>query len=459
MATVEYRVTRSSIPVPIVLLSALAASPAAAESAFVEKDGVWQRSPHACGTPQIASVDPLAIPPPPAPGLRTVYLNRFGGTYTMGLSTNAATNTLNRNFFPTNQSTVTIPPLNTQIYDWNFISSCLRTHFMRYNVRIVEAEPDGGSYIEAVVGGNGSEIGFGGGQLFGIASADNFCNVTERGIALNFSESHNQVPRRNEELCATIAHEIGHLIALEHEQLSTDIMSYVLIAQSQTKAFVDQNSGCGTSPQDPSSCFCGGGSTNSHARIAQFIGLRDTETIPPTIDLRAPGPGPGPIQVPPTFDVIVDATDNAAMSDVVVLLNGVEVGIDTEPEGTTYQITVRGAAEGDYTLTARATDAAGNAADQEVAIVVRKLATGDACTANEACSGGLCATLGESQFCTQVCDAANACPGGFDCVDANGQGLCVPNDGGGCCSTSTDPRAALLWVLGIGILLLRPRRK
>lgn len=439
------------------LTTSLIANVASAEPAFVNRDGVWMRNPHACGTPQVApSIDPVAIPAPPAVGLRTLYLNRNGGTYTRGGQTNSSTGVVNGQIIGGGQ-TVTIPPLDNSTFNWTQISTCVRTHFQKYNVRVVETKPTSGDFVEAVVGGDGSEIGFGGGQLFGIAAADNFCNVTERGVAFNFSETHAQVPRRNEELCATIAHEVGHLLALEHEQLPQDILSYVLIADSGTKAFVDQASGCGTSPQDPSGCTCGGATTNSHGRLVQFIGLRATETVPPSMDVTEPG---NPLQVPPTFEVVVNATDNMAMSDVRVLLNGFEVGIDTEPEGTIYRITVRNAAEGNHTLTIIATDAAGNTTEQELAIVVKKAATGESCVANEACSGNLCAQLGDERFCTQTCDpAASTCPDGFTCGDAGGQNICIPSeDGGGCCSTGSDPRPAMLMALAIGALLLRRRR-
>lgn len=436
------------------LLVALLATDVAASphgSAFTQVDGVWQRSPDACGTPQVSVANPVALPPPPAVGLRTVYLNKDGGTYKAGGTTDASTNTTQL----VSGGTFVIPPINTALFNWPTVAACVKAHFKKFNVRVVETEPTSGDYIEAVVGGDGSELGFGADQLFGIASADNFCGVTERGIAFSFSQTHRQVPRRDDELCATIAHEVGHVIALEHEQLGTDLMSYILISDSTTKAFVDMSSGCGTSPQDPSNCSCGGGSTNSHARLAQFIGLRDTETVPPTLALTAPGR-----EVPPTFDVVVTATDNMAMSDVVVLIDDVEVGNDTEPEGNVYTVTARNVAEGNHTLAVIATDAAGNTAREDASIVVKKNATGETCADNDSCTGGLCAQGTDGNFCTQVCDpGASSCPSGFDCVTASGTSICAPGEGGGCCSSSdSNPGPMALLAFGIGVLLVRRRR-
>lgn len=61
-------------------------------------------------------------------------------------------------------------------------------------------------------------------------------------------------------------------------------------------------------------------------------------------------------------------------------------------------------------------------------------AVGDLCAVNEDCSGGLCAGLGETFFCTQSCASATECPGGYVCDDA--AAVCAPEPersrGGGC---------------------------
>ncbi len=449
----------------VFFLIGLCAGTAAASPrvAFTQVDGVWQRSEHGCGTPQVSALaDPFALPPVPAVGLRTVFLNRKGGMYAVGGSSDAAANRVSSQIIdqiPAG-STFMIAPLDTATFNWQVISACVRTHFRRFNVNVVEQEPTNGlPYIEAVVGGTGQEIGFGPGELFGIASADNFCNVTEKGIAFNFSETHRDVPRRDEELCATIAHEVGHLIALEHEQLPADIMSYVLIDNSGTKAFVNQLSGCGTSPQSPLACFCSSGSTSSYGRLSTFIGLRELETTPPVVSIDAPGD-----VVPPTFDVVITATDNAMMSDVFVLIDNVEAGSDATPENNVYTVTVRGLAEGNHQLSVIAYDAAANMTRRDATITVKKLATGETCTVNEACAGGLCAQSADGNFCTQACDpaAASACPDGFECAAPGGGGstVCIPSEGGGCgCASSRGPGPMIVLALGLGGVLLRRRRR
>ncbi len=412
-----------------------------------------------CGTDH-ATATPVAPPLWHAPGVqRVVYLNRFGATFQiMGSTTNSATNVVSTSV--ASPRTAVIPPLESG-FDWPGIAECVTAAFAPYDIRVVEVEPPPDTvYIEAVVGGDGTELGFGADDLFGIAATNNVCALTEAGVAFNFSETHRGVPERDAELCATIAHEVGHLLALEHETLDTDLMSYVLFADTNSKSFVDADSTCGVRPGGDIACRCSAGTTNSAMRLRSFVGPRATETNLPSIELQSPSSNG---QVTPLFDVEVLATDGEGMADVLVFLDGVVVGIDARPEGDVYRVTVNGAEVGGHMLAVVARDLAGNTARLEVPITVELLDDGEACDAANQCAGGVCATNAGQNFCTQICDpAAAVCDDGFECVAAGDTHLCAA-EAGGCCSTGrrspSDLGALGLLILIVGLKISQPRRR
>jgi hypothetical protein len=365
--------------------------------------------------------------------------------------TNAGTNTANAGIVSQRGTgMITIPPLEAA-FDYKIVRECVINHFKSYNVRIVETQPVG-DHIEALVGGTGGELGFGGGQLFGIASADNFCGVTENGIAFTFSATHRNVPRKNEELCATIAHEVGHLLALEHEVTPIDLMSYVLIAESGSKMFVNGQAQCGVAPGQTNSCACSAGGTNSSARLNQFVGARPVETNAPSLSVENVEDGG---KVPPAFEIVADASDGEGMADVPVYIDDVEVGHDATPDGSTYK--VKGSTvEGPHKLTVVARDLAGNQTKKDFNVTFAKLDTGDDCVDNAACQGNICAQTKDGNFCTQMCDVANdTCPSGFTC---NGE-LAVCVDGGGCCSANKNTAGSFVLALALGGMIFRRRRR
>ena len=446
----------------IAAVSLVAAVTLSAPQANAETKNTVLRHGPWCGTPQVMPTVAQSPHTPYAAAARVVWLNRAGGTYTGSPNTNAATNAVSTGIF--GSGSFTIPPMSSQ-FDWTALVACVKVHYKPYNVRFVETEPTSGKYVQAVVGGTGDELGRGQG-LLGIAAADNFCGVTEAGIAFSFSEAHQGISRQNEELCATVAHEIGHVLSLEHEILSQDTMSYIPISQSNTKSFVNAESTCGTEPGQTSACTCpptSAGKTNSGKRLLAALGARPTETVAPTITLDSPKAN---ASVGPSFTVTATAKDNMAMESVALFVNGQERGTDDMADpGDKYAINAVNLPEGEHEIIMQATDTSGNTArTAPIKVTVAKQATGGSCLGNTDCKGNLCADDGTQKFCTEACTIENdTCPGGFDCVAVGTNFVCnfSADDGGGACgcqSGSGGGSAAMLGAFFIGAILMRKRR-
>ena len=454
--------------VVVLLLTTPAMGAPGGHTAHVDANGVLIRGPESCGTRQEArpGAEDAAFIANPATTVRTIYLNKNGGTYTIksGNVTDAATNTASTiaSGDGAPHANAVIPPIDS-VFNWPYIVTCVKKHYKPYNVSITETEPTSGNYVEAVVGGTGSSTGWSASSgILGVASADNFCGVTEKGIAFSFATNHIGITNQDDELCATIAHEVGHLLSLEHEVADADTMSYVPFATAHAKSFTITDAHCGTDSQTQTSCSCqttaSGQVTNSAERLTQYIGLRPVETTPPTLNVDSPGDNN---TLPPSFHVVAEATDDTAMDQVAVLLNGTTMASSTSPNGNTYTVALTNVPLGSYTLEVQAIDLSGNITKRDLPVTIALGATGESCLDGTDCTGKVCASNADSsRFCTQTCDDANTCPDGFACSVVGAQNLCTP-DGGGCCAVSAggDSRAAMLLALGVGAVLFRRRRR
>ncbi len=237
------------------------------------------------------------------------------------------------------------------------------------------------------------------------------------------------------------------------------MMSYVLVAQTTSKSFVDQASACGVRPGQEQGCSCGGADTNSAMRLGSALGPRATESNLPTIQVLSPASDG---RVAPLFTVEASATDGEGMADVLIYLDGIVVGIDGSPDGDRYDVTVNGASIGGHMLGVVARDLAGNTARVDLPITVALRDNGDSCESGAQCAGGQCAAGGDGNFCTQVCDpGASVCGDGFECIAAGDLNLCAP-EAGGCCSTggrsASELAGMLVLLLVVGVVGLRRRR-
>jgi uncharacterized protein (TIGR03382 family) len=465
--------------------------PPAPSKAFEFVNGKWQRRADACGTHQVRKA-PVELVTPGGAGPITVYLNRNGGTYSPAAATNSSTNTVDSSTFT--GGSFTIPAMTG--YNWTTLRACILEHYEPYDVTFTDTQPASGNFIEAVIGGNGTEVELQGSTipgLLGVAAADNFCGVTQRGIAFSFSAAHNGIPQALNELCATVAHEIGHLLALEHEVLATDTMSYVFFETAGSKSFHDQNSACGTEPGAETDCSCSSGSTtNSGARLEEFVGLSGGgpgPNDPPVMSITSPTNG---ATVAPGFTVV--ATADEPLDRVELRIDGDLVATDTS---SPFQLQAPDdIAAGDHTLQVRGYDPEGASGNRSIMVTVEGTEPppeceidddcddgeecvddecvpegetpgelGDDCERDEDCASNMCLVEGDEQHCAEPCAIdGDDCPSGFECLPYDDAGACWPADdgegggGGGCAATGGAGAAPIL--LGVGLAaLLRRRRK
>lgn len=410
---------------------------------------------------------PRALGPQPR---RLVYLNGDGGAYQPATTTDSS-----RNRASVIGAAGTIPPFGGNDLAWQQLVGCVKGHFERWNVEIVETDPGDTPHIEAVVGGTPEDVGLSdpsGGTLLGIASIEGFCSVTERSISFSFEQNHFTIT----ELCLTVVHEIGHSLGLEHAFHCPEVMSY-LVGCGVPKTFQDALTPCGE--YDPRDCICEMTQQNTVAALFDRLGPNEQE--PPVVTIVAPADG---AIVPPGFTVEVDATDNYQVARVDLYVDGQLVASDVLPP---WALTAPPSVlPGPHQVEARALDKSSNVGTAAIAITMNAgCATDTDCGALEVCADGvcagdvgapcqmhvdcatgLCAVDGLERFCSRSCDPAaeNACPEGFVCKRSRGgQPKCWPSEGGGGCAAGgvalgREAPVGAVWIL-LAVFGLVARRK
>ena len=85
-----------------------------------------------------------------------------------------------------------------------------------------------------------------------------------------------------------------------------------------------------------------------------FVTSVAADTIKPTVNITAPAAG----NVSGTVSVTAGASDNVGVAGVQFLLNGANLGTEVTTPPYSYSWNTTSVANGNYTLTARARDAA-----------------------------------------------------------------------------------------------------
>ncbi|KAB2901260.1 MAG: hypothetical protein F9K40_08640, partial [Kofleriaceae bacterium] len=381
-----------------------------------------------------------------AAGPDTLYLNRCAGDCSVRAvpGINDARNRISS--IPARDSTLT--QFRFDDAAWDAMVTCVRDVYLPYGVTVVTDQPGADTaYVEVMVAGTPAELGLPPSTL-GIAPMAGDCSPGVNWIAFAFANVHS-VADGGLELCATVAHEAGHVYGLEHAFECEDPMTY--LTGCGQKFFRNQLMRCGTSEAE--ACRCTGPVQNTHVKLLGALGA-GSDPPPPELAIVSPADG---ATAPSGFSVFARAVDARDVMKLELRVNGwmwnelagvpdktsayvLDLPSDV-PDGrmdlevtacndlevcASRQVTVtRGAP-----CTSAASCMNGQTCDAEGRCVWAPPAgeLGDTCTYDQACRSGLCADVGGGELgCTTACIGGpnDACPDGFTCTGATGQaGVC-----------------------------------
>ena len=362
---------------------------------------------------------------------------------------------------------------------WDEVVQCVRDTFAPFDIDITDEDPGNQCHWENIVAGTPQEAGFSNG-VGGVSPWT--CGVINNSITYTFSNIYGpDVPA----ICWTVAQEVAHSWALEHEVLQNDPMTYL---QGSTlpggfKRFQDQVASCGEF--QPRACDCGGNTQNSYQMILDLFGA--AAPSPPEITITEPGNGDN---VAPGFVVRVEIEDNNGIASASLIVNDAVIDTVTTPPFVFNAPT--GLEDGSHRVQVSAIDTQGTSGTSPVHTVVigppcetpgdcaeqgpdltcvggrcvpgegADGGLGDDCEEDSECLSGQCEhSTDDGSHCVESCELGSSdCPSGFQCI---GSGFCWPGDGGGGifgCQTGegSTPTLPILIGLGLGAMFLRRRR-
>jgi hypothetical protein len=192
---------------------------------------------------------------------RILFLNRNGGTYTIGANDSVA----NTQSFSTNPVTAPAYPFGDP--EWIATRDCVAALFAPFNVNVVDVDPGAVDHVEILITTTPQTFGLSSG-VGGVAPADATCTLLERGFAPVFATQFGQTDTRG--VCEVAASMAGIIYGLDWAMHCPDVMTYM--SGCGDKAFRDVTAMCGEF--QARQCRCGGTTQNSYRLLLGRLGLR-----------------------------------------------------------------------------------------------------------------------------------------------------------------------------------------
>lgn len=377
---------------------------------------------------------------------------------------------------------------------WNAVVSCVKQTMSQFNITVTDVDPGTVDHFEVMAAGSPQQLGLPA-QVGGIADfacqAPGSCQqYIPDALVFDFSDVWGGSVNDD---CSTIAQEIAHTWSLDHVAVASDPMTY--FPYSGMRHYQD-NVMCGSdcvNGQSPFGLQCNGqyhtcmstgtATQNDVQTILKLFGPAGAQA--PTLKITSPADGAA---VQAGFELDATCTSGDGIQEVDLSIDGVpKLTLTASPfkfmtpaslaDGS-HKIDILCATNKEATSTASINVIVGQHCTKDSdcpmndvcfggACIAGMGATGGlgtACTGNEQCTSGECASDGTNQVCVVPCDLNNdQCPSGFGCEQAGAGGVCWPGaahgGSGGGCDAGGSPGGALALGFGVVALLVVRRRK